>query len=367
MQRIAVPFLTFLFIFAISTSMAGYPLGVKAGHGDAPNTTKKEEKMRDKIAKKKLAQMRIEERAIHLTVAVEEKCDDEFYSQFTKHLQKVSDLLWKITQGQFYIDSVSFKDNSWSGRIVVPKGAKNNALLSGKATGLAAQCCEPNTNRWFVLCPGKPKSEIIVTHELLHGLAKLRDENRCNCIMQGQTSGQIKPVCDKTSHRHKTKNCWNLISRRWPGAKCVNPEFKNATLPPAIQIGAKEHQEKPDGSKEKILKIDALNTRGILLIEARQYDNALVFFNKALNTDPKAPAALYNIACIYAIKGMKEKSLEYLKKALDCGFDDYELLLDDSDFKSIKADKAFGVMIEKCRKDLPGHKNAEDKRLPERK
>jgi tetratricopeptide (TPR) repeat protein len=65
---------------------------------------------------------------------------------------------------------------------------------------------------------------------------------------------------------------------------------------------------------------------------------------KLIQMDNITVNGIYNLACIFALEGDKEKSLDYLKEAIKLGFPKSDAK-DDKDFKSLKDDKRFIELV----------------------
>ena len=89
----------------------------------------------------------------------------------------------------------------------------------------------------------------------------------------------------------------------------------------------------------------ALNQLGLTYIAKTDYEKARSYYQKAVEIDPKYAPAWYNIACSHALEKNVEKAVENLGKAigLDQSYRDKAKL--DSDFDSIKNEKAFKDLI----------------------
>jgi tetratricopeptide (TPR) repeat protein len=62
---------------------------------------------------------------------------------------------------------------------------------------------------------------------------------------------------------------------------------------------------------------------------------------KGIEQNPNDPIIVYNAACFYALINDKTAALENLKKAMDNGFENYNYLRHDPDFKSLQKDPDF--------------------------
>lgn len=65
---------------------------------------------------------------------------------------------------------------------------------------------------------------------------------------------------------------------------------------------------------------------------------------KLVQMDNITVTGIYNLACIWALEGDKEKSLDYLKEAIKLGFPKADAK-DDKDFESLKDDKRFIELV----------------------
>lgn len=95
----------------------------------------------------------------------------------------------------------------------------------------------------------------------------------------------------------------------------------------------------------------------------RAYTSALEIIEKEGKANAKADiyrdTVLYNLGCLYAIKGEKEKAIEYLKKSVDAGYRDVEWMKMDGDLKSLRGDQGFKELVVK----LGGNTNVKKRKL----
>lgn len=73
------------------------------------------------------------------------------------------------------------------------------------------------------------------------------------------------------------------------------------------------------------------------------YDEAIELLNKMLRTKLKENA--YEAACAYALMGDKDKSMEYLKIALDKGYNKFHHIRNDIDLKTIQGTAEFDALL----------------------
>ena len=76
---------------------------------------------------------------------------------------------------------------------------------------------------------------------------------------------------------------------------------------------------------------------GYALMAQGKEDDAIRHFLAAIRIDPeKSINAYYNLACIYAIKNKVDISIDWLKKAIHRGFNDWVTLKNDKDMENIR-------------------------------
>lgn len=80
---------------------------------------------------------------------------------------------------------------------------------------------------------------------------------------------------------------------------------------------------------------------GMLRLKEKDYARAAQLFNNCLADDKYRAAAMYNIACVYALQSKKEQAIESLEAALGCGYRDLNNLRKDSDLTNIRGLKQF--------------------------
>ena len=74
----------------------------------------------------------------------------------------------------------------------------------------------------------------------------------------------------------------------------------------------------------------------------KKYDEAMEAYRRADQlSQGKANAALYNMACIHAIRGEKEQAFEHLDKAIKSGFSNLGHIQSDSELANLREDDRF--------------------------
>src|SRR6267142_7130907 len=81
---------------------------------------------------------------------------------------------------------------------------------------------------------------------------------------------------------------------------------------------------------------------GRRLLGLRDLDRSIVALNQAAALlDYKGSAAMYNLACAYALKGERDAGLNWLEKSINAGFDNNDKVKHDPDIKSLRDDARF--------------------------
>jgi serine/threonine protein kinase/Flp pilus assembly protein TadD len=91
----------------------------------------------------------------------------------------------------------------------------------------------------------------------------------------------------------------------------------------------------------------ALNLGATIWSNLGETEKALDWARRSLIIDPEDPQLLYNVACVYAIEGMKEDAIGCLERAIDKGYGHREWLMHDSDLNSLRSDKRFQALLER--------------------
>ena len=74
-------------------------------------------------------------------------------------------------------------------------------------------------------------------------------------------------------------------------------------------------------------------------------EEAKVEGGKALKYNPKDAVMMYYGACLYSILNENQKAVEYLKKAVDNGYGNFEWIKRDPDFENIRKEPGYLELI----------------------
>ena len=91
--------------------------------------------------------------------------------------------------------------------------------------------------------------------------------------------------------------------------------------------------------------IEALSNLALVYMLKNKNDKALSLLTKLTALQPDNAGHLYNLACIYSRQNQIEESLERLKKAVEKGYDNWELIKSDKDLINIRGSADFKALI----------------------
>jgi Flp pilus assembly protein TadD len=77
----------------------------------------------------------------------------------------------------------------------------------------------------------------------------------------------------------------------------------------------------------------------------KQYDKALVALNKVIALQPDNPNTYYNIAALHALLNNIDDSVQWLQKAVDKGYRNWDLIKTDKDLKSIRNSAGYKELV----------------------
>jgi len=93
--------------------------------------------------------------------------------------------------------------------------------------------------------------------------------------------------------------------------------------------------------------VEALVTLGELYTRRGLYDKGLQIDLRLVELLPQDPICHYNLACSYALLMRPTEAFEALERAITLGYDDFELLEEDSDLKSLRQDPRYKELLGK--------------------
>ena len=91
--------------------------------------------------------------------------------------------------------------------------------------------------------------------------------------------------------------------------------------------------------------IAAQNNLALAYAANSQYDRALAAFKKLIVLDPDNAGAYYNMAVLYALQNNVPDSITWLKKAIDRGYRNWELIKTDKDLANIRHSENYQQLV----------------------
>ncbi len=112
------------------------------------------------------------------------------------------------------------------------------------------------------------------------------------------------------------------------------------------------------GSSDKLGKTNeaatALNGKALKAYNEKDIAKALAIITEAHDADPNSGLVMYNLACFSALSDKNEEALNWLTKAVDAGFHNFELMSSDEDLKALRNDAKFKSAIAKAKMTRKG-------------
>jgi tetratricopeptide (TPR) repeat protein len=93
-------------------------------------------------------------------------------------------------------------------------------------------------------------------------------------------------------------------------------------------------QKKPDF-------VEALVELGELYTKKGMYEEGLAVDERLAKLKPADPIVFYNLACSYSLVKNTEEALKTIKRAIDCGYNDFSFLSKDDDLTNLRSDEKF--------------------------
>jgi len=86
---------------------------------------------------------------------------------------------------------------------------------------------------------------------------------------------------------------------------------------------------------------EALIALGELYTNVGLHKEGLAVDEKLVQLRPDDPIVLYNLGCSYSLLGHVDKAYRSVKKAINCGYCDFEHLQHDDDLTNLRNDRRF--------------------------
>ena len=129
-----------------------------------------------------------------------------------------------------------------------------------------------------------------------------------------------------------------------------NPDHARAHFNAANIFARQQKMDEAVRHYEKSLAIQpdfpqAINNLALMYALQKNYTRALSRFKEVLEHWPHKAETHYNIACMYSRLKRKQESIEWLQKALDKGYSNWESIKSDSDLDNIRDTDAYKELV----------------------
>ena len=116
-----------------------------------------------------------------------------------------------------------------------------------------------------------------------------------------------------------------------------------------FHLGDLEKAEKYSKRVDEILNedISQANQLAVQYHNGKNFERAVLYFNKAMELEPDVLWHYYNQSCGYALMGKTELAIDWLSQSINKGYDDFNHIHTDADLKSIRDEPAFKTLMEK--------------------
>jgi tetratricopeptide (TPR) repeat protein len=91
--------------------------------------------------------------------------------------------------------------------------------------------------------------------------------------------------------------------------------------------------------------VPALNKLGTVYLRDENYEKALAVFSEVVTLQPNKPDAYYNIARIFSKLNRVEESVDWLSKAIEQGFNNWDFLNTDRNLENVRGSLAYQKLI----------------------
>ncbi|MCK5179515.1 MAG: hypothetical protein KAR32_08285 [Candidatus Omnitrophica bacterium] len=99
--------------------------------------------------------------------------------------------------------------------------------------------------------------------------------------------------------------------------------------------------------------VEALAALGDLYTRAGLHKEGLAVDEKLIQLKPDDPVVLYNLACSYSLLKDIDKAFRAFKKAINCGYFDFEHLEQDDDLSNLRKDRRFKRYLARIKEKKP--------------
>jgi len=142
-----------------------------------------------------------------------------------------------------------------------------------------------------------------------------------------------------------------LAIEHYSQALTVKPDFSeahynmaNALADQGLTGEAVEHYEKALDIHPQF--IPALNNLSMIYAISGKNDKALTLMKRIVDYQPEQAETYYNIACIYARQNKRDQAIDWFQKAIERGYNNWDLIKTDKDLENIRDSSMYKELIE---------------------
>jgi len=98
--------------------------------------------------------------------------------------------------------------------------------------------------------------------------------------------------------------------------------------------------------------VDALKALGDLYTKKGLVEKGLQVDEHLSQLQPSDPVVLYNLACSYSLLNQTDKALRSIKRAIKCGYHDFDHIKEDKDLDNLRKDSRFSRYLLRVEKKV---------------
>ena len=131
----------------------------------------------------------------------------------------------------------------------------------------------------------------------------------------------------------------------------LDPEFVKAYATRGVAYYHLGKHQRTIEDCTKAIELDpefgrAYAIRGTGCYKLGEHQLAIKDYEKAIELNPERARSYYNLACCYSLQGDKDKAIEYLRQAIEKGYNNFERMKKDTDLDNIRNDPRFIKLIQ---------------------
>jgi len=96
--------------------------------------------------------------------------------------------------------------------------------------------------------------------------------------------------------------------------------------------------------------VEALSALGDVYTKVGAYEQGLAIDERLAQLRPDDPVVFYNLSCSYSLLNEIDKALRSVKKAIKCGYSDFEHMQRDKDLLNLRQDERFQRYFERIKR-----------------